>query len=38
MLRFILGAMVGGLLGVVSMCLCIAAGKADRLLESDTDE
>lgn len=30
MLNFIIGAIVGGLFGVVMMCLCISAGKADR--------
>ena len=33
MLTFFLGMMVGGVLGVVTMCLCIAAGSADRRME-----
>lgn len=38
MLKFIIGTMVGGLFGVVSMCLCVAAGEADRQLGTDKDE
>ena len=38
MLKFIIGTMVGGLFGIVSMCLCVAAGEADRQLETDMDE
>lgn len=30
MMQFIAGAMLGGTLGVVAMCLCIAAGRADE--------
>ncbi len=33
MLGFILGAMTGGTLGVVAMCLAQTAGAADRYLE-----
>jgi len=33
MLLFISGLMVGGLLGVVMMCLMVAAGEADRRIE-----
>ncbi|MCR5141539.1 MAG: DUF3789 domain-containing protein [Ruminococcus sp.] len=33
MLGFILGAMTGGTLGVVAMCLAQTAGEADRLME-----
>lgn len=38
MLKFIIGTMVGGLFGVVSMCLCVAAGEADRQLEANIDK
>lgn len=31
MLLFILGATVGGIVGVVSMSLCIAAKQGDRI-------
>ena len=30
MIRFFLGTAVGGIIGVISMCLCIAAGRADE--------
>ena len=30
MMQFIAGAMFGGTLGVLAMCLCIAAGRADE--------
>ncbi|MBR1383802.1 MAG: DUF3789 domain-containing protein [Ruminococcus sp.] len=30
MIQFIAGTMFGGLIGVVAMCLCQAAGEADR--------
>ncbi|WP_009986830.1 DUF3789 domain-containing protein [Ruminococcus flavefaciens] len=30
MMHFIAGAMLGGTLGVLAMCLCIAAGRADE--------
>lgn len=30
MMHFIAGAMFGGTLGVLAMCLCIAAGRADE--------
>lgn len=30
MLQFIAGVMIGGLIGVVTMCLCTAAGESDR--------
>jgi hypothetical protein len=33
MLGFILGAMTGGTLGVVAMCLAQTAGEADSLME-----
>lgn len=29
MMQFIAGAMFGGTVGVLVMCLCIVAGKAD---------
>ncbi len=32
MLLFLAGLMTGGTLGVVVMCLCAAAGNADRHL------
>lgn len=30
MMHFIAGAMLGGTLGFLAMCLCIAAGRADE--------
>ena len=30
MIQFIAGAVLGGLLGVVTMCLCTAAGEANK--------
>ncbi|MBR1750266.1 MAG: DUF3789 domain-containing protein [Ruminococcus sp.] len=30
MMHFLAGAMFGGLVGVVTMCLCMAAGESDR--------
>ncbi|MDD6634043.1 MAG: DUF3789 domain-containing protein [Ruminococcus sp.] len=30
MMQFIAGAMFGGTLGVLAMCLCIAASRADE--------
>lgn len=33
MLRFILGAMVGGLFGIVAMCLFITVKEADRRIK-----
>lgn len=30
MMHFIAGAMFGGTMGVLAMCLCIAASKADE--------
>jgi len=30
MIRFILGTMFGGLLGILTMCLCIMAGEAEK--------
>ena len=30
MMHFIAGAMFGGTLGVLAMCLCIAASRADN--------
>ena len=29
MIQFIAGAMFGGVVGIIAMCLCQAAGKAD---------
>ena len=33
MLKFIIGTMVGGVFGVVTMCLCIVAGDSDKQLD-----
>lgn len=33
MLMFILGCMVGGVIGVVTMCLCIVSGQQSQLEE-----
>ena len=33
MLTFLAGLMAGGVVGVVAMCLCVAAGNEDRRLE-----
>lgn len=30
MIQFFAGAMLGGTIGVIAMCLCIAAGRADK--------
>ncbi len=30
MLGFVIGFLSGGLVGVITMCLCIAAGQADE--------
>ena len=30
MMHFIAGAMFGGTVGILAMCLCIAAGRADE--------
>lgn len=30
MIQFIAGTMIGGLLGIVTMCLCQAVGTADE--------
>lgn len=30
MIQFIAGAMFGGTMGVLAMCLCIAASRADE--------
>ncbi len=30
MIKFIFGAMLGSMVGVVTMCLCAAAGRADE--------
>lgn len=30
MIQFIAGTMFGGLIGIVAMCLCTAAGEADK--------
>lgn len=33
-LFFLLGLIVGGLMGIVMMCLCIIAKKSDNLIEN----
>jgi len=33
MLMFLIGLLAGGTLGALAMCLCIAAGSADRAEE-----
>ncbi len=38
MLGFIIGLMVGGTTGVFTMCLCQAAGQADKMNCTDNDE
>lgn len=35
MLMFLIGLLAGGTLGALAMCLCIAAGNADRAEERD---
>lgn len=30
MLGFLIGLLVGGIAGVITMCLCTAAGQADK--------
>lgn len=30
MLEFVIGCMVGGIIGTAVICLCVAAGQADR--------
>lgn len=30
MIQFLVGTIVGATLGVITMCLCIAAGEADK--------
>ena len=34
-LFFLLGLIVGGLIGIVMMCLCIIAKKSDNLIENE---
>lgn len=39
MIWFIIGAFVGGIVGVSVMCLCFTAAEADRqLMEDDSDD
>ena len=38
MIGFILGIFFGGIVGVFAMCLCQAAGQADRMNCTDHDE
>lgn len=33
MIKFIVGAMLGSMVGVVTMCLCAAAGEADKRMK-----
>ena len=37
MIQFIIGTVFGGCVGVVVMCLCRAAGDADRQTEDEDD-
>ena len=34
MIGFVIGAFVGGAVGVTTMCMCAVAGSADRELET----
>lgn len=36
-LFFLLGLIVGGLMGIVMMCLCIVAKKADEHIENNNN-
>ena len=36
-LTFFAGLLLGGILGVFAMCLCVAAGNADRRMEGTDD-
>lgn len=36
-LFFVLGLMVGGLIGITMMCLCIVAKKADEHIENNNN-
>lgn len=38
MVGFILGSIFGGSVGVFAMCLCVAAGRADREMECTNSE
>lgn len=38
MLMFVLGCMVGGFIGVVTMCLCFVSGRQSRLEEERQNE
>ncbi len=38
MIGFIFGTFFGGIVGIVAMCLCHAAGQADRMNCTDHDE
>lgn len=39
MIGFIVGCMVGGTIGIFTMCLCIAASDADKCMDStDSDK
>ncbi len=38
MIGFILGTFFGGIVGVFAMCLCKAAGQADKMNCTDHDE
>lgn len=38
MIGFILGTLFGGIVGVFAMCLCQAAGQADKMNCTDHDE
>lgn len=39
MIRFLIGCMVGGTVGVFAMCLCRVASNADKCMDStDSDK
>ncbi len=38
MIGFIFGTFFGGIVGIFAMCLCQAAGQADRMNCTDHDE
>lgn len=37
LLSFIFGAMAGGIIGVVMMCLCFVSGEQSRMEERERD-
>ena len=34
MIRFFAGTVIGSIVGILTMCLCSAAGNADRYIEN----